>query len=367
MIDANGNAVLNNITARGAIKTAVFEYAEIQAVGGVFLFRPSSTIRNVEHIVNTDNIKITVEKPYLFSLGDWCKISNYTDEMNEPHAIDILSNNGLTHVYKIIAIDTNDSRIITLEDAYSALTSGDIKVINDISELIGGALVNLGKDVDSASYNNGKNNYGIGINSSDNTVNLPARAISLFETVIDETQDPKVSYNYRGILGTLPPMSTGVNSDVYQYMVNTQGIYTDNMYIGDRKQYIAFYTDDNNNKQLRINAKQIIFEYNEDTGEEVTWEDHIDDEVDSVAPITVRIESSTGNIILSTDSTITLDCQVYKGNVDITNQVRSFSWVKRDKNGNIDPSWTPSSMSASITVSTSDIEAKAIFTCTVEF
>ena len=32
MINADGDAVFNNITARGAIKTAVFEYAEIQAV-----------------------------------------------------------------------------------------------------------------------------------------------------------------------------------------------------------------------------------------------------------------------------------------------------------------------------------------------
>ena len=46
MINKDGDAYFNNITARGAIKTAVFEYAEIQAVGGIFIFRPSSTIKS---------------------------------------------------------------------------------------------------------------------------------------------------------------------------------------------------------------------------------------------------------------------------------------------------------------------------------
>ena len=91
MINAAGDAVFNNITARGAIKTAVFEYAEIQAVGGVFIFRPSSTIRSAA--VDGNNLILTVEKPILFKTNDWCKISNYTSsgEADNPD-IDITDN-----------------------------------------------------------------------------------------------------------------------------------------------------------------------------------------------------------------------------------------------------------------------------------
>ena len=362
IINANGDAVFNNITARGAIKTAVFEYAEIQAVGGIFIFRPSSTIRNAETIAGTDDIRITLEKPYLFKVGNWCKISNYTDTEDEPIATAILSGNGLTHVYRIKSIDSNNSRIVVLENAYTALTSGDTKVINDITDLIGGALIDMG-DKANGDGEVGTNNYGIGINSSDNTVNLPARAISLFETKIDETQEPKVSYNYRGILGTLPYMSAGVDSNIYQHMQGTQGIYTDNMYIGDNNNYIAFYTDGQNNKQLKIKARQMIYEIDSQTGEETTWEEHIDEQI----PIRVEIDSSSGNMFLRNNISTTLTCTVYKGNEDITDTVTSFNWSKKNSDGTTDTSWSRLAAGRSITITDADVASKAIFTCTVEF
>ncbi len=291
MINADGDAIFNNITARGAIKTAVFEYSEIQAVGGLFIFRPSSTIRNAARVGETNDITITVEKPYLFKVGDWCKVSNYTNSMNEPSAESIISNNGLTHVYKIKSIDSNNSRILVLENAYAALTSGNTKVIDNITDLIGGALVNMG---DKANGNGevGNNNYGIGINSSDNVVDLPRRSISLFETVVDETENPKVSYNYRGILGTLPelPVTDVVDSIYNDRMAGTQGIYTDNMYIGDNQQYIAFY-EDTNGKQLKIQANQIMFET---TDPLKPWKD-----VSDISAIQVSVHSTMGTLIVN--------------------------------------------------------------------
>ena len=255
MINADGDAVFNNITARGAIKTAVFEYSEIQAVGGLFIFRPSSTIRDAARVGETDDVTITVEKPYLFQVGDWCKVSNYTNSTSEPNAEAIMSNNGLTHVYKIKSRNLSNTRILVLENAYTALTSGNTKVIDDITDLIGGALVDMGNKAN-GNGQVGTNNYGIGINSSDNVVDLPRRAISLFETIVDETTNPKVSYNYRGILGTLPHMNSDAISPIYPaYMEGKQGIYTDNMYIGDKNQYIAFYKDSRGDSQLRLVAK----------------------------------------------------------------------------------------------------------------
>ena len=361
-INKDGDAVFNNITARGSIKTAVFEYAEIQAVGGIFMFRPSSAIRFAT--LDGTDLVLTVEKPYLFKVGDWCKVSNYTTNGTEPSAAGILSNNGLTHTYKITSV-TNNGKVITLENA-GAMVSGQT-AITDLASLEGGALVDMG-DKANGDGEVGSSNYGIGINSSDNTVNLPRRAISLFETIIDETKNPKVSYNYRGILGTLPALQyTGANAQVsryyHDYLENTQGIYTDNMYIGDKNQYIVFYTDNNGNKQLRISARQMVFEVSPETGEEITWEEHIDDQI----PIRVEIESSNGNMFIRNTINTQLTCTVYKGNEDITNTVTKFNWTKKNSDGTIDPNWSRLAGGRTITISGDDVASKATFTCSVEF
>ena len=129
------------------------------------------------------------------------------------------------------------------------------EVGEDEYELTQDTVINPAKTYYKEVYQGGKNNYGIGINSSDNYVGLPARAISLFESNIHPDDSIKVTYNMRAILGTLPPTFEGVDSTVYQYMQNTQGIYTNNMYIGDENQYLAFYIDENtNNRKLLVNG-----------------------------------------------------------------------------------------------------------------
>lgn len=361
LIDSTGDAYFNNITARGAIKTAVFEYAEIQAVGGVFLFRPSSTIRSAA--VSGENLVLKVEKPQLFKVGQWCKVSNYISngEADNPDTSDILLTNGLTHIYQITDV-TNDE--ITLVGAKALLTA----INKDASALVGGALIDMGNKA-------GTSNYGIGVNSSDNTVNLPARAISLFETTIDETKEPKVTYNYRGILGTLPQMNTGVDTSIYQNMQGTQGIYTDNMYIGDEGQFIAFYEDDQGHKQLRIKANQVVYEVTDEHGQGTgVYHDVNQIEAEGVPgadgkdAIQVIIDSSAGNMFFNKDINATLTCTVLKGGTeDITNQVTKFTWKKKDKDGNIDSSWSRLAAGRTITIGPADIASKAIFICEVEF
>ena len=279
-VDKDGNAVFNNITARGAIKTAVFEYAEIQAVGGVFLFRPSSTIKSAVIAPNAQDLIVTVEKPLLFKEGSWCKISNYASGENtegseaiNPDIVDILTTNGLTYVYPISQIVVNNGiTYITLSDAAAMLEDID----KTVDSLVGGALIDMGNrepiNPTDPESKLGTNNYGIGINSSDNTVDLPARAISLFETKIDNeagAQNPKITYEYQAILGTLPELSyqgdDAVVSELYHnHLANTQGLYTDNIYLGDDNQYLTFYTDDEGNKKLRIRAAEILYELNGD-------------------------------------------------------------------------------------------------------
>ena len=255
MINKDGDAVFNNITARGAIKTAVFEYAEIQAVGGIFLFRPSSTIRKAKIAPNGTDLILEVEKPLLFAKTSgqeysWCKISNYTSA--EIDVQDALTTNGLTYVYQISDVDT-DAKEVTLDGGASFITavqqSGE--TISDVLiGLEGGALIDMGRGDNST-------NYGIGINSSDNTVNLPRRSISLFETAINENEGAtlRVTYGYRAILGTLPPLNN-VHNIYTNYMYNTQGIYTDNMYIGNADEFIAFYSN-GAGKRLEIKSDTI--------------------------------------------------------------------------------------------------------------
>ena len=308
MINSDGDAYFNNITARGAIRTAVFEYAEIQAVGGIFIFRPSSTIKKAKIASNGTDLIVTVEKPLLFTNvvykttedttvqssktyykkvdygyekitnpsgnphaqdyyesleknnGNWCKISNYTsDSSGQAQIKNILLTNGLTHVYKISNINTSNGEI-TLQNGnefITALAHTPEEKEKLLDELKGGALIDMGREDRTA-------NYGIGVNSSDNSVNLPPRSISLFETVIDKNKSVKVTYEYKGILGTLPWLryegsSAGeaLVAPLYNdYLKDTQGIYTNNMYIGDKDQYIAFYTDKSSSKHLSIVAKE---------------------------------------------------------------------------------------------------------------
>ena len=375
LLTKEGDAYFNNITARGAIKTAVFEYAEIQAVGGLFIFRPSSTIRTAE--VSGNNLVLTVEKPVLFKNGQWCKVSNYASGSNtsggeavDPDVSNILLTNGLTHVYEVQR--TSGSNDITLLGA-AAMVSGQSAVVESAEELVGGALVDMGNK-EHGSGRVGTSNYGIGVNSSDNSVNLPARAISLFETVIDETHEPKVTYNYRGILGTLPIMSSGVDTSVYQNMQGTQGIYTDNMYIGDGTQFLAFYEDGNGDKQLRIKANQIIYEVIDPETHQPTgdWND-INDAAGQPGPpgqdaITVRIDSNVGDEFVMTNEQARLTCTVYQGNTDITNTVTRFTWTKLTKDGTPDTTWNQAHASYNnsyVDITTSEVNVKAIFNCHV--
>ena len=373
--DTDGSATFNNVTVRGSIKTSVFEYEEIQAVGGAFLFRPSSAIRQAT--VNGTDLDLVVEKGGLFKVGDWLKVSNFSSETTEDGVSpDELNGFGLTYIYPVKA--ANGTRL-TLDGAAALLVEQGLST----EDLVGGSVIDFGRhatkqvEVDGETFVidvPGSNNYGIGINSSDGFINLPPRAISLFETVIHPNQDPKVSYRFRGILGTLPdPLESNIDvrSSIYPYMQGKQGIYTDNMYIGDKDQYIAFYEDSNGDKHLKISAKEMVFEYDPDTGEEITWQDKIEDAtqgLDGEDAITVRIDSSAGDIFLNKNIQTTLTCTVIKGNgTDITNQVTRFTWTKQNADGTVDSSWSRPLAGRSITLTDADVNSKAIFTCEVEF
>ena len=173
----------------------------------------------------------------------------------------------------------------------------DLDTLTEIKSLEGAALMSFGRDT--VDEHGSLNNYGIAINSSDDFLALPRRAISLFETTIHPEKSIKVSYNFRGILGTLPKLPKGsVKENIYnQLMAGQQGIYTDNMYIGDENQYLAFYEDSEGNKHLKISAKEMIFEYDPETGKETTWQDKIDEATQGADATVVTLTSTIGDVI----------------------------------------------------------------------
>ena len=164
-------------------------------------------------------------------------------------------------------------------------------------------------------------NYGIGINSSDDYIKLPARAISLFDTVIKPNASIKVEYNMQAVLGTLPygvifPTDSQDSGGIIynQFLANTQGLFTDNVYLGNATNYLTFYTDqtDNNTKKLRITGADIYL-----------TSDATDTLVDVISSIEVgegmflTITSSNGRNFEESEIKTTLTAHLYKEGTEV--------------------------------------------------
>ena len=84
------------------------------------------------------------------------------------------------------------------------------------------------------------------------------------------------------------------------------------------------------------------------------------------SPIIVEIESSAGNIFKNRGINTLLTATVRRGNTDISDKVTKFHWVKYDKDGNEDTSWSRLD-TRTIQISPADLFSKAIFKCEVSF
>ena len=333
--DDEGNAVFNNVSIRGSIKASVFEYEEIQAIGGIVVVRPSTAIKDiVGYIYESDEIvglKVIVENPAIFDDEDNNTVPNYYCRFGADSGI-----------YKV-TID--EDKVVTIHD----FTGENYQ----FEEIIGAALVSLATITEEGNVLEVENNYGIAINSADSDNQFAKKTISLFETTASKnaSDNVEIGIDYRGILGTLPALNNV--SDIYtNNMVNTQGIYTNNMYIGDNNQYIAFYTDSNNDKQLRIKANQIIFEGSD--GQPVDAKDVMEDRIEVV------ITSSAGTVFRNGSGSTTLTCTVYQGNTDITSSVNTFSWKQ-------DGTSIAGANSRTLYVTAGMVASNAVFTCEVTF
>ena len=127
------------------------------------------------------------------------------------------------------------------------------------------------------------------------------------------------------------------------------------------KKYVEKYIYVDSDGNVSITGNSIVL----DDKPLIEYIDEAIEDVEISLPITVQIDSSAGVIFKNRDISTILTATVYKGGVDITSQVTKFTWSKKDRNGNLDESWSRSTVSNTIAINSDDVNSKAVFTCTV--
>ena len=239
-IDSN-EAIFNNITARGSIKASVFEYGEVQAVGGILLVRPSTRILS-QLLTNFQNdFTFKVESAVGFKAGDLCLITPAPGKQ----------------VYFIISEikDEQDHKILecSLQSDYSNIGE---------SNFSGMPIVNLGQPGD----------IGIGINASTIGGIIEPQSISVFEL------GKNTQLNTHLILGKIP------SEAIYGDMAGSYGLFADNVHLsGSLVTSNKFGYSSGIRTTPREKDKKIIsIHFKENNGEILLWAGAIDETAGSI-------------------------------------------------------------------------------------
>lgn len=217
-------AIFNNITARGSLQAATFEYGKVQTVGGILFVKASSSIKDI----NSNIVTVECNENGLFNVNDLCCFSETLG----------MTKFGNSNIYKISEISEQNKKeltLVSLEGQQINLTTIEEGLNASGNSLIGSPLFKL------ANISDGKieDNFAIGINSTSNDPFLPPQAIS-FNELIKDIQDNTYKYKTRMLLGELK----NVNHDGY-------GLYADNVYLEGR----LVSQDKSNNLTAGINSK----------------------------------------------------------------------------------------------------------------
>ena len=221
-------AIFNNITARGSLQAATFEYGKIQTIGGILFVKASSSIKDI----NGNTVTVECNENKLFNENDLCCFSEILG----------MTKFNNSNIYKISEKNQKELTLVSIEGQQINLTAIEEELNASGNSLIGSPFFKL------ANINNDKieDNFAIGINSTSNDAFLPPQAISFNELIKDQTEnqteDQTDSYKYktRMLLGDLK----SVNYDGY-------GLYADNVYLEGR----LVSQDSQNHLTAGINSK----------------------------------------------------------------------------------------------------------------
>ena len=216
-------AIFNNITARGSLQAATFEYGKVQTVGGILFVKASSSIKDI----NGSTVTVECNENGLFNENDLCCFSESLG----------MTNFNNSNIYKISEISEENKKELTLtslEGQQIDLIAIEEELKASGNSLIGSPFFKL------ANVNNNKieDNFAIGINSTSHGSFLPTQSISFNELIKDI--DNSYKYKTRMLLGELK----NVNHDGY-------GLYADNVYLEGR----LVSQDKSNNLTSGINSK----------------------------------------------------------------------------------------------------------------
>ena len=209
----NNEAIFNNITLRGALKCAVLEYGEVQAVGGIMMIRPSTTIKERVDKENADYLILEVENATLFRPGDFCKIASDIDQFENIDGSGVIENVTLntginTNLFQLIKIE-NNRLFFDIDEVDSDYFPSDEK-------LVGMGIISLGKPGEDGQ----DGSIGLGLNSSENRAMLPQTSFSVFSL-----EKPKNRNWYylkpHIILGKIP------EDAIYGIVAGKYGLYAD--------------------------------------------------------------------------------------------------------------------------------------------
>ena len=209
-IDEN-SAIFNNIVARGSIQCSVFEYGEVQAVGGILVIRPSSIIDTVETLgQNSENksfeYKLGLRNSEQFTVGDYCQV-----QVGVPVTKQKAQEEGVSYVVKITYIDKNTG-VITIES------------ISEITiDIVGASFISFGNRT--SAEDKSTTSYGIGLNASDVDSLVPQRSLSLVDFYYNSATNG-INAENKIILGYIPN-----DENLYGSIANSYGLFADNVLV----------------------------------------------------------------------------------------------------------------------------------------
>lgn len=213
----NEGAIFNNITLRGALRCAVFEYAEVQAVGGIMMIRPATTIKNFEIIENRNEngellsktLTLIVENSEHFKKGDWCKLASDV-HISETEAGVELQTGINYHLFQLQDINDNELQFtLAAEESLS-------------SDVIGMGIIDLGSIGNAELEIPG--DIGLGLNSSTNSAMIPQTSFSVFS--LEDNNGWKYLKPHI-ILGKIPENE----EEIYGNLSGKYGLYADSVHL----------------------------------------------------------------------------------------------------------------------------------------